>query len=301
MSIIVSGPPGAAPGLYGDGNQSGVTFDGTSVVAGLTPAANVYTMVADIHTGALTNNVASTIKPQGFIIHVDGDLNNAGSINSDGLPAVASVAGAAIAATGTLQTVGGAGGAGRNTTGAGSAATGAGGRNVSGSGGGAGGTGGGPNTGGAGNTTAFPTAIQGTARSLQMVMRGRLKDNTSFNGSGGGGGGGVTLNTGTAISGGGGSAAVAMIIFCRRLNNTGTISCKGGAGANATGTGDANGGGGGGGAGGYLAIVTQEIISLGTVSVDGGIQGTGFGLGANGVPGTKGLGLIFLPNSTIIL
>lgn len=295
-------PPKPAPGMYGDASSGNVVFDGAATILGLAPVANVYTLVTNINVGNMTVNSGVTIKCAGFILQVAGVLDNAGTIQTNGVDGSGSTAGIAIAATGTLQTVSGAGGAGRNTAGAGSNASGSGGRNVAGSQGGAGGTSGGPNAGGSGNSSAAPTAIQGNIRSLAMILRGRLFDNTSFNGSGGGGGGGSTPNAGTATSGGGGSGAAMMIIFCRALKNTGTISCNGGRGADAVVTVDGVAGGGGGGAGGAIAIVTEQVISIGTITCTGGSAGASAGTGAgNAASGTNGVALIFTPDGTTIL
>lgn len=295
-------PQQAAPGMYGAAPSGNVTFNGVDTVLGLAPSAGAYTFTAEVNTANLTNTSASTLKPMGFVLHVDGILANAGTIQSNGYDASGSTGGASQSATGNLATSAGGGGNGRNTTGAGAAGSGSGGRNVCGSAGGAGGSAGGVNTGGAGNSTAAATAIQGTLYTgLSSLSKGRLWDGTSMNGSGGGGGGGADVGTGTAVSGGGGGAAFGMLIFCRKLNNTGTISCNGGAGAAGTATGNGIAGGGGGGAGGWLAIFCEEVIAQGTVTVNGGAIGAGAGGAAAAVAGTKGIGLIFTPTGTTII
>jgi hypothetical protein len=293
----------AKPGLYGDGNQGTVVFDGTTTILGLIPASNIYTMTAEINATTITNNSGSTIKPLGFVIHCADTLNNAGIIHSNGNDASGSTGGLIISATGNLGCAGASGGDGRSTTGAGSNGNGAGARNITGGGaGGAGGAAGGPNAGGTGNTTVAPTAVQGTMRTASNILKSRLWDGTTGNSSGGGGGGGVVLNSGTATSGGGGGAGIPMVIYCKKLNNTGTISSNGGTGATAVVTGNAVAGGGGGGAGGYLAIFTEEIIALGTITANGGTAGGGLGTGVgSAVKGNKGTVLIFTPQGTMII
>jgi hypothetical protein len=284
--------------MYGDGNQGSATFDGTSTILGLAPASTVYSMVANIQGDTITVNASTTLKPLGFVLLCATRLNNAGTIHSNGNDAVTSTGGLIIAATGSLAVSAGNGGDGRSTTGAGSPGAGSGGRNVGGGVGGAGGSAGGANTGGAGNSSAAPTAVQGTMRHLSNMLKGKLWDATAMLGSGGGGGGGVDTAGGAGTSGGGGSGAIGMLIFCKELNNTGTISCNGGAGA--AGSGNKAGGGGGGG-GGWLTIITERIVSLGTITVSGGTIGAAGGSASAAVAGTAGLGLIFTPTGTTII
>jgi len=179
---IFGGNP-ITPGLYGDGNQGSATFDGSSVVLGLTPSSTVYSMTAGIQGDSITVNTSTTLKPLGFVLHCATRLNNAGTIHSNGNDAVTSTGGLIINATGSLATAAGNGGDGRNTTGAGSGGAGSGGRNVGGGAGGAGGSAGGPNTGGAGNTTAAPSAVQGTMRHMSNMLKGKLWDGASSSSS----------------------------------------------------------------------------------------------------------------------
>lgn len=283
------------PGLYGDGSPGALTFDGTTPTAGLTPSSGVYTLAADILGTTITNNDASTIKLNGFQIRANVQLNNAGTIYTGNTAASAQNGGAAISATGTLQTAAGAGGNGATTAANGSNGSGSGGRNVGGGVGGNGGAADGTYTGGTGNNSSAPTAIQGSARSIAVLIRGRLIDATSINGAGGGGGGGANPGTGTATAGGGGSGSLAGVIWAKRLNNTGTIHANGANGAAASSTGNGKAGGGGGGGGGYIAIVTDQIIAQGTITASGGTGGAGSNGGSSGSNGTNGLVEIFTP------
>lgn len=296
MPIFAENQP--SPGLYGDGNQGSATFDGSSVILSLTPASSIYTMAAGIQGDTITINNGVTLKPVGFVLHCATRLNNAGTISARGNDAVTTTGGASISATGSLAVAAGNGGDGRSTTGAGTNGAGSGGRNVSGGAGGAGGSAGGANTGGTGNSSAAPTAVQGTMRHASNAMKGKLWDATSMLGCGGGGGGGCDTSGGASSSGGGGGGSIGMLIFCKELNNTGTITAKGGNGANASGV---LAGGGGGGGGGYIIIFTEKIISQGTITVAGGTKGTGVGAAAAAVDGTAGLGLIFTPTGTTII
>lgn len=301
MSIEVA-PTSPALAMYGDGSSGNVVFDGVSTVLGLAPSSSAYTLTADINVNNMTVNSGVAINTRGFVIRVAGLLTNRGSINGNGISSTSTTAGGGIATTGTLQTASAAGGNGRNTTGNGSNASGSGGRNVTGAAGSRGGDADGGNVGGTGNNTAAPTAIQGTVRNLTAILRGRLMDGQSMNGSGGGGGGGCNVGTGTASSGGGGGSAICQIIFARRLDNAGgTISVNGGNGADASVTGDGKAGGGGGGAGGFQAIVTEQIVAQGTIQALGGTGGLGAGGGTNGTNGGNGFSLLFSQNAVSIL
>ena len=292
----------AVPGMYGDGSDDNLTFDGSSTILGMAPSSSVYTLTKNVYAIKITINSGVTIKTMGFILHASDILNNAGTISSNGNDASGGTAGTIIIATGILQCVGAAGGAGISATGAGNTGTGSGGRNITGSSSGNGGRGDPGNLGGNGNNSAAPTASQGTIRNLANVLRARLYDNTSMNGSGGGGGGGCQLASGTATSGGGGGGAIPQIIMARRLNNTGSITANGGKGGNATTTADASAGGGGGGGAGVNVICTEELISKGTIQANGGTGGSrSGGNSTNGSNGTNGFSLIFLPTTTLIL
>ena len=285
----------STPGLFGDGSDGTVTFDGSATILGLVPSSGQYTLTRDLyldHNSTVT--AAATIRKNGFRIFCKGTLNNAGTIYAGSNNASGGTAGAIINATGSLQTAAGNGATGGTSTGAGSAGAGSGGRNVGGGVGGNGGQGDGGNLGGAGNSSAAPTAIQAPARSSAACIRGRLMDATSLNGAGGGGSGGVQLAAGTATAGAGGSGSIAGMIFCKDLNNTGTIHADGGNGGNASVTSNASAGGGGGGGGGYFAIVCEKVTSLGTFRANGGTGGTGAGSsGTNGSAGTAGLVELF--------
>lgn len=282
-----------AGGIYGDGSDGDVIFDGSATTLTLVPSASQYTLTTDIYPDNMTVNSGVSIRCNGFTIYCKSQLNNAGTIYGAVNHASGSTAGVIISATGTMQSAAGAGGDGRATAGAGTLGAGSGGRNISGSSSGAGGQADGSNAGGAGNTSALPTAIQGKVRSSITWIKGRLMDNLSLNGGGGGGGGGCNPGTGTATSGGGGSGSIPLRIFCKRLNNTGTIHANGGNGANGAATGDGKAGGGGAGSASAVSIICSEVVSRGTITATAGTPGTGAGGGATGGTGTDGFVFIF--------
>lgn len=301
QSHITRGPK-HPQGVYGDANQGNVVFDGASTVLGVVPAGSVYILTNDIEVGDMTIEANVVVKCDGYIPRVNGTLwvKSTARLTSNQNDASGMTAGASLSARGSTGATAAAGGAGRNTTGAGNNGTGAGARNITGSRSGNGGGGGGQ-PGGAGNNTVAPAANLGKWRNWSFVMRQRMTDNTSANGSGGGGGGGCNVGTGTAQSGAGGSAALPLYVFCKYLRNEGTIDANGGAGSNASATGDGAAGGGGGGAAGCVFIVTDSIVSLGTIQANAGTNGTGAGGGASGgVGASNSFYVIFLPNGVII-
>lgn len=285
--------------IHSDGSDGNVTFDGSATILGLVPSSQVYTLTRDIWPDNMTVNSGVIVKPNGFCIYVKQTLTNAGAIAMNGNPGASSVAGVQFINQGTLYIAAGAGGAGRNTTGAGSPGAGSGGNNVTGAASGAGGSAGGANTGGIGSTSSSPTAIMGSIRDLSFGTRRRLVSGTTLvvaGGGAGGGGGGADVGTGTAVSGGGGSAGGGLLISCCTLNNTGTIAANGGAGAAGVATGNGKAGGGGGGAGGWIWLAVRKIVSLGTISVAGGVAGNSTGGAAVAVDGAIGVTVILTGN-----
>jgi hypothetical protein len=293
---------------YGDGSDGALNFisTGSTTVAGATLSSGVYTMTRDIYAAGQTLiPAATTIKTAGFRFFCAGNLQNNGTIQSNGNAAAANAAGAALSYSGTISntTVGAAGAAGSTTTGSAGSSSGTNGL------GGAGGAGGnnasGPNLGAAGGTVTAPVAtVEGpyTAYLAQMV---RCLGTTAFalceGGAGGGGGGG----DGTNLSGGGGGGGGIVMVAAKNITGTGTIEALGGAGGAANATGTPSGGGGGG--GGCVIILsascqpyaistaTSSLIGGNVVSVAGGAAGTaGAGGGVVGNAGAAGT-LILIP------
>ena len=73
-------------GVFGDGSDGSVTFDGTTTILGFVPAASSYTMTRDIFCTSITINNGVTVKPNGFRIFVTatGTLTNNGTISCTG-------------------------------------------------------------------------------------------------------------------------------------------------------------------------------------------------------------------------
>ena len=294
----------AAHFYSGNGSDGSLVFDGTSTILGIVPSGNIYTLSRDIYPENMTVNSGVTIRPSGYCIFVRTKLSNAGtiqfngSIGANGSAGVNANGGTSFANQGTLNVSGGGGGAGRFTTGVGNAGSGSGGNNVAGSAGGDGGAGG-VSGGGAGNASAAPSSALGQIKDIGFVARRRLLNANALaaaNCGGGGGGGGVNLQAGTGSSGAGGGAGGAILIVCTILDNTGgVISADGGPGGNAVGTVDAQVGGGGGGAGGWVFVASSYVIAQGTIRANGGLLGTKFGTGSNGIPGNPGLVVTLFP------
>lgn len=266
-------------GVFGDGSDGSLTFDGTTTVAGLAPSSGVYTMTRDLHATALTNNSGSTIKTAGFRIFCQGAMSNAGTISMDGNNASGATAGATTSGLFVSQP-GGNGG----TTAGSAGNTGLLGGGASAAGSGASGSGGGTT----GVVFALTTTISGRLLKLpNAALSGVLTYGANVptylrGGSGAPGGGGDTTNSG----GGGGAGGGVLVIFAATLTNTGTLSAKGGNGAAGV---AGNSGGGSGGGGGVVAVYTRSAwTQSGTVTAAGGSLGAGVGTGTNGAAGTTG-------------
>ena len=148
-------------GMFGDGSDGAVTFDGSSTVLGLVPSSSTYTLNRSIFCSAITINSGVTIKTAGYkifctatlLVNSTGIITNAGA-NASNASGSSGSSGAAAVAAGEL---GGsaAGGAGANGSG-GVGATGTNGTSISvsmgASGGNAGAGGGNPSNGGAAGT-----------------------------------------------------------------------------------------------------------------------------------------------------
>jgi hypothetical protein len=286
--------------LFGDGSDGNLTFDGTSVVFGITPVANVYTFASavssrDLFANNLTINTGVTIRPAACRIFVRGllDLQGTGKISYDGadgaVGSTVSVAGGnnttAALNVGMLP-LGGTGGQGTaNGAGTGGSSGNPVPRGLN--SGGTGGTGG-INGGGAGGGVALTeTAAQGGCGSYVPASMGRVGNLTSAyaaSGSGGGGGGGGGAGNSGGSGGAGGNWG---FVAARTWQGTGSITAKGGAGGAGRPAPGAACGGGGGGGGGTLAVVTTQS-TLPTTDVTGGAGGAGTGGGTNGNNGGSG-------------
>src|SRR5207249_2424629 len=110
-------------GMFGDGSDGAVTFDGSSTVLGLVPSSSTYTLNRSIFCSAITINSGVTIKTAGYkifctatlLVNSTGIITNAGA-NASNASGSSGSSGAAAVAAGEL---GGsaAGGAGANGSG----------------------------------------------------------------------------------------------------------------------------------------------------------------------------------------
>jgi hypothetical protein len=266
-------------GVFGDGSDGTLTFDGTSTVAGLVPSSSTYTMTRDLFATNLTINNGVTLAPAGYRIFCQGTFTNNGTVSAAGNAGAAS--GSAGSSTGSGSLGGGKGGGSGTTT------TGNAGNNNNAAGvntGGAGGTGTSGNTGGAGGTAGSSSTsyFKNPGPALAGVMSVLGATPALAGGPGGGGGGGDGTNKG----GGGGSGGGPVVIFAWAANNgSGTISVPGGGGGTPT---AGNTGGGGGGSGGVILVYTLTAWTAGTTNVSGGSGGTAHGTGTNGGAGGAG-------------
>lgn len=277
-------------GVYGDGSDGTQTFDGSSVVLGLTPSSSTYTLARDVYLAAATINNGVSIITNGFRFYCKGTLTNNGTLKNNGNDGTTGGNG------GTNLTAGSLGGT-RAAGGNGNTGAGGNGGNVSSSLGGTGGVGGagGSAAGSAGTNSLLSLALPRMIpfSSIGSVISGSTVTAIST-GSGGSGGGGDGVNKG----GGGGSAGGHVNLTVYRFAGTGNIQALGGNGGNGA-VGGTNCGGGGGGGGGIVIITSNSVsssaVSGQTVSVAGGTHGTGSGSGANGNDGNPGTS-IFVAN-----
>ncbi len=305
---------------FGNGADGALTYDGSTTILGMVPAANVYTLTRDIYGTTITVNSGVTIETAGYRIFANVLLSNAGTIkrtpnnggNASG--ATAGTAGTALS-SGTIYggLAGIVGASGTSYGGIGTGNVGTAGTpgtaqtesiGVAGVAGAAGGAGGGDAgiAGAAGAAGARTASVQGIgnvafATSMREFQLEVIKYIKGASGTGGSGSG-STRSSGSAgntgAGGGSGSTGGIVWIAARVITNTGTISALGGNGGNggngSGGTANGGGGAGSGGSGGVVVLIYKGI-TLGTVTVTGGTAGTagtGNGGAANGGAGTAG-------------
>ena len=290
ITIDVVSATNRIPGIYGDGSDGLLTWDGSATILGLVPAANVYTLNRDIYMDSSTINSGVSIISNGFKIFCNGTLTNNGTIQWNGNAGTAlGVAGAEISNvsssfwTGASGSNGGNGNLGAGSNSSVSPTTPLGGR---------GGNGGLGSSGAGGNGLALSAVdpSKGTFKSIvQASTLSLFLNNVSTYGACGGGGAGGGGGDGVNKGGGGGSGAGVVGVYAYFIAGIGTISAIGGAGGSTT---LGNTGGGGGGGGGFIVIISRSAISGAvagqTISVAGGAGGTKTGTGVNGVAGAIG-------------
>lgn len=274
-------------GLFGNGSDGVVNFNGTNTFPGFSSlAGSTYTITRDIQATSITIAAGVTVKIQSFRMFCKGTVTiaNTGVLSNNGGNASGSGAGAGAGGSASFPAgrAGGAGGTGVSGAGA------AGGNSPMGGNGGNGGAG---TSGGAGpgGTASITTA---NAQNNLLVtpypvltgigVFGFSTQPVAFGSGGGGGGSDASSNAG---GGGGGGGGVVAILAYAVINN-GTINASGGNGANGT---AGNAGGGGGAAGGLIIVYTLSAWTAGTTNVAGGSAGNGSGTGSAGQAGASGL------------
>lgn len=278
-------------GVFGDGSDGAVTFDGSTTVLGMAPSGNVYTLTRDLVLASSTINNGVSLNCKNFRVFCNGTLTNNGTIHANGGDG-SGVGGGSSNNSGSLGTANNHTGGSGGNPGAGSAGT-----NASTTLGGAGGAGGsGPGgAGGAAGTAGAPGVQGGSMRTfpnaLVLNSAGLANGATPIR-AGAGGGGGAGDGVSSAGGGGGGGGGL-LVVAAFKFAGTGSIRARGGAGATQAG---GNRGGGGGGGGGTVAVISTSVsggaISGQTIDANGGAGGTGSGTGTNGANGSNGATII---------
>ena len=279
MAQTTAGSGHSRVGLFGDGSDAALVFDGTSTILGLVPSSGVYTMNRDLFATTLVINSGATLVSHGYRIFATQSLTNNGTISDAGNAGTSTTAGASTGAG--VFTPGATGGAGATGVGSTAVITGGGGFGI-----GAGGAGGSGSSGaGGGANNPQNASVWFVYREPSCVLPGVMNFGgaaRNFTGAGGGGGGG---GDGTNKGGGGGGGGGLIVMLAPSITNNGTITVIGGnGGGGATG----NCGGGGGGGGGSIYALTLVAWTAGTTNITGGSAGTGVGTGATGSAGTNG-------------
>jgi len=289
-------------GVYGNGADGAVTFDGSTTILGLAPSSSVYTLTRDLFLTDCTINSGVSIKTNGFRLFCSGTLTGADStsiIHWNGNDGSGTARGAETSNSNSsinTRTTGNAPGTiGANGgTGAGAAGTNA--SNIAYGGvGGAGGAGSGGAGGAAGTITNTPTSLTTRIRAnfLPLAALGFIVNVASaaeaLAGLQGGTGGGAGGGDGSNLGGGSGAGGGICIVIARKIAGTGCIRARGGAGGN---TSVGNTGGGGPGGGGVVFVISQSVsagaVSGWTIDANAGTPGTKTGTGVNGSAGSSG-------------
>ena len=289
--LVVNGSPLSNQDLFGDGSDGAATCDGSTSVAGMSLTGSTYSLTRDCFFTNLTVNISVTVLTNGFRLHTNGTLTNAGTIGSPG-----SAGGNGGNASGI--TAGSAGTAGTNVTAGtinGTVAPSAG--TVGGTGASAGNST--PVNGGNGGETSSGNNVTHSITNAAGVLGGRGGSGGGA-GAGSGGAAGVLSSAGvvSSVSTNALHTAYAAWLmsdilpggtspFSSSASSTGGSGGGGGGavgngGSGSTATGGGGGGGGGGGSQGGLGVIFARIVvNSGHFSCDGGAGGHG-GNGANG-------------------
>lgn len=277
-AIDASGGTASLNGIYGDGFDGVVNFDGSSTVLGLAPSAGLYTLTRDIYLAAGSQVSGSAIiHEKGFRIFCNGTFTIGASAMVDNTARVRSPIDTGPGSIGNGLIGGG------ETSSSSALVDGAGLANALGGNGGNGGTA--PAGVGqvAGTVTAPTAALGGYPRNILLALPARTADAATRYGGGTGGGTG-RYSSGTH-SGGGGSGGGVCLISAAVLINNGTIAARG---QDATSALGGNAGGGGGGGGGGIILICGAGSVVGTTDVSGGAAGNPSGTGTAGAAGSAG-------------
>lgn len=273
---------GIPTGVYGDGHDGAVTFDGTATFgfASTTGSApnRVYTLTRDLYASVLNVSSGITVNTGGYRVFASVSATITGTLQHNGGNASGITNGTAAASP--LWGASGAGGVGFN--GGGGSAT-----NSQGAPGGGGGFGVGANSGfeAAQGTAVAP--VGGVRRAAPELLNPGLLTQGNATGLSGGSGGGAGSSAGSnSGAGGGGGGIVVLAAATVTVGGAGAIKANGGSG----GTGGATGiGGGGGGGGGAIHVVCGSYSNSGTVQAAAGAGGASGGGGATaGSAGSAG-------------
>jgi hypothetical protein len=249
-------------------------MNGSTVIAGMTPAGNVYTATRDLYFTNLTINSGITLQMAQWRLFVTDTLSGPGS-------GTATITTSSLAGFYPPAGLGGAGGS--SAVGSPSPQTQ---HSLSGANGGHGGTA----TTNAGGAASGAVLALNRPHYIQLILEGidLIQGTSVFNyyegGNGGGGGGG---NTG--VGGAGGSGGGILVIVARvMVSGGGTLALTANGGNGANGVSGTAGGGGGGGGGGAIIVCSQSVspgssfnVSGITTSVAGGTFGAPFGTATN--------------------
>lgn len=268
-------------GIYGDGLDGDLVFDGSTTILGIVPSSSVYTFNRNIWARTVTVNSGVQVEMKNYaMFSTQGVLNN-GVISCNGGNATTGLGGAGATAGWYFSTQAGNASSGGSAAGNGPAT-------LTLALGGSGGTGGsGPSgAGGAGGPiTVPPNSIR--PATYELLTTGRYFNGGQqgvFVGGNGGGGGGADKSAAARGGGGGGGAGI-LGLFAPYISGTGTLEASGGSGA--SGVSGSNTGGGGGGGGGAVLIITNQQPTC-TIGVWGGSPGPGLGTGLVGGSGASG-------------
>ena len=281
-------------GLFGDGSDGALSFDGASAVAGCTRSGSVYTATRDLHASSASFAASVQLKMAGYALYCTGllDLSAANCIISNDGNAGTGTTGGAVAANKFGTSAGSAGtdgvvGPANGTTAASNVLNGLG------AVGGDGGASGGGQTGGAHAAVSAPSNWRaGLVYQLGYFV---LSAGLIYLQGGGGGTGGGAAGGGTSGAGGGGGGILIVSTWAINISGTSIIRAIGANGSNAS-AGNAGGGGGGGG-GAVLLSYRRNAGSTDPstrVSMTGGGGGAGTGTGSTGTSGSAGTAYVRL-------